>query len=126
MKYLLAVLVSLFSVVTISAQSYTVRPSKDVEKLALNDSITRTRVFYAGDCLSKSARCQYSAIALGVTSGLTALWASKAEDKAKTPIRVVSIVSGVSAVLTELFAIQWKMQAGKELKISAGELIYRF
>lgn len=104
------------------------------------------KTYSAGDFLEKSAKFQYAAIGSGVLSGVFVLagvnadnWAAKGStDKdrqdniksARTPCYVLAAASGVSSLICTFLSIDYKMKAGKALKVStnglSGAITYNF
>lgn len=109
----------------ISAQTYSVRKTqrKSIESSVAVDSFTVNSLYRAGEHLKRSANFQYSAI--GCTAAAT-LFTSVAVGTEQKALFIPAGVFGFGAILSEIFAIHHKMEAGRELIISSNKIQFKF
>ena len=105
------------------AQKYSVRKRADELSVAVSDSLALRHLYMSGEHLQQSGSLQFGAIGLSLASGLALTLGAEKDNKAMIG---VGIASGVGAIVCEFLSISRKMKAGKELKLSAGEIVFRF
>lgn len=117
--------ICLFISVAVSAQTYSVRKTqrKSIERSVAVDSFTVNSLYRAGNHLKRSANFQYSAI--GCTAA-AALFTSVAVGTEQKALFIPAGVFGFGAILSEIFAIHHKMEAGRELIISSNKIQFKF
>lgn len=139
MKKIIAIFVMLFAGISLYAQTdsievkkpiYSVRHgfvSEETMKSSKADENSQKHLYQAGVAIQKSANFQYISLGTIVFSGAFIGSAVKVKNSGgKTALFVGGgIMAGVS--LASLFAsINFKDKAGREIRLSAGEVVYKF
>lgn len=123
----LLLIVFLFSASFINAQTYSVRKKQKMEKYANIkvdvDSAFNNPVYRAGYSLRKSANAQISGICCTAAASLFATIAITTDKKI---MLAPAGVFAVGAIVSGIMSISYKMDAGRELMISANSIRFHF
>lgn len=125
MRYFYIIIFCIFSLQCFS-QKYTVRKNKPAvseEVLQQKDSVVLNSIYNAGVCLKKSATLQFSSIGCFTTAAILGAAGIINENKA---LYVSSAALVFGAIMCEVFSIQMKMDAGRELIISSNKIQFKF
>ena len=123
-SFLFSIMLLCFATVSYG-QKYTVRPHaiQNNHYTVLSDSLQQNAIYRSGICLQKSADFQWMTVGLAcASSALLAI----GFDKSSKPCKVAGLLCAGAAVFCDLAAISYKFKAGKELRIGAGRIEYRF
>lgn len=106
-----------------SAQQYSVRKTVVKDREQVVDTAAYRHIWKAGHYQQKAIAFSIGTAAF---TGVAALCGAKyAESKTKGLV-FMSAVSGVAAVASAVIGIRFQWKSGKELKLAAGELVFRF
>ena len=140
MKYLLLIITLLCCSLNCNAQTdstqvnkpaYSVRPgfvNAEMEREMTELEAFRQRHLYlAGNALQNSAFCMGMSLGSSAVSGLMIGFGSAAGDSAaRTALFIGGGLFGIASLGFSIATIHFHNKAGRELRLSAGEVIYKF
>lgn len=140
MKHLLLFLVVFCSTLCCNAQRdslmtnapvYSVRPGFLQEKLDKENAeiaaFQQNHLYLAGQAMQKSANFMIGSMASSLLSGTCfAIGATTSNGSAKTALLVSGGVTGLISLVCLGFNIHYHDKAGRELRLTAGEVVFKF
>ena len=110
---------------------YSVRPGFAVERINKEnveiEAFRKNHLYMAGDAMQKSTTFMYGSLASSVLSGTCfAIGGTANNSGARTGLFVAGGIFGAVSLGCLIFNIHYHDKAGRELRLSAGEVVFKF
>lgn len=92
-----------------------------------NNTVYDRHLYKAGDAIRKSTSCMLGAIGTSLASGTCFALAGLPDDKnVRTTLIVVGGITAALSLGLGIASIHYQFKSGRELRLSAGEVVFKF